>query len=173
MDVDGVLTDGTVLLDDSGRESKRIHFADVMGISMGRRAGLVFALISGEDGPVLEAIAAKLGITDVYPGCRDKAAALKDFASRHDLELGEVCYIGDDVNDVTAMEFSGLAAAPGDAQRAAAAAATLTSTRPGGSGAVREIIEALLSEIAPLGSRSAVAVPDESSGPTRTARTAP
>lgn len=146
MDVDGVLTDGTVLLDHSGRESKRIHFADVMGISIGRRAGLLFALISGEDGPMLEAIAAKLGITDVYPGCRDKAAALKDFASRHDLELGEVCYIGDDVNDVPAMGIAGLPAAPAGAHASAIDCSELVTTRPGGAGAVREVLDRVLAD---------------------------
>ena len=173
MDVDGVLTDGTVLLDESGRESKRIHFSDVMGISIGRRAGLLFALISGEAGPMLEVIAAKLGITEVYPGCRDKAAALKDFAARHQLELADICYIGDDVNDVTAMEISGLSAAPADAQRAAAAAATLTTARPGGAGAVREIIEVLLSEPAHFATPSGVAVPDQRRRSIRTSRSAP
>lgn len=172
MDVDGVLTDGTVLLDDSGRESKRIHFADVMGISMGRRAGLLFALISGEDGPVVQVIAAKLGITDVYPGCRDKAAALQDFAARHQLDMADICFIGDDVNDVSAMQISGIAAAPADAQRPAAATAALSSTRPGGAGAVREIIEILLAE-SPLATAPSEDVPIANGGPAETVRTAP
>jgi 3-deoxy-D-manno-octulosonate 8-phosphate phosphatase (KDO 8-P phosphatase) len=84
MDVDGVLTDGTVWLDEGGREIKRVAFADIMGVSLGRRAGLVFALVSGESGPSLAEIAAKFGIEDVYAGCRDKAAALQDFAGQHD-----------------------------------------------------------------------------------------
>ena len=115
MDVDGVLTDGTVWLDETGRESKRIAFADIMGVSQGRRAGLLFALISGESGPLFDVIAAKLSITDTYPGCKDKAAALQDFAARHGLDLAEVCFIGDDVNDLSAMEICGLAAAPAGA----------------------------------------------------------
>ena len=87
MDVDGVLTDGTVWLDEAGRESKRIAFADIMGVSLGRRAGLAFALVSGESGPGLDQIAAKFGIGEVYGGCKDKAGALRDFAARHELDL--------------------------------------------------------------------------------------
>lgn len=144
MDVDGVLTDGTVWLDESGHESKRIAFADIMGVSLGRRAGLFFALVSGEGGALLDVIAAKLGITDTYPGCKDKAAAVLDFAARHDLELAEVCFIGDDVNDVSALEICGLAAVPAGAQEVALATATMVTNRPGGGGSVREVIDALL-----------------------------
>lgn len=146
MDVDGVLTDGTVSVDASGGESKRISFVDIMGVSMGRRAGLLFALVSGESGPVLEHIAAKFGIEQVYPGCKDKAAAVRDFAAGHDLSLAEICYIGDDINDVPALDLCGLAVAPAGAEPAASATATMTTIRPGGRGAVREIIELLLLE---------------------------
>lgn len=146
MDVDGVLTDGTVWLDEDGRESKRISFADVMGVSLGRRAGLSFALISGESGGALDHIASKFGITDVFGGCRDKAAAVREFATRHDLDLAEVCFIGDDVNDVAAMQLCGLAVVPADAQAAASNVAAILATRRGGRGAAREVIDALLSE---------------------------
>jgi 3-deoxy-D-manno-octulosonate 8-phosphate phosphatase (KDO 8-P phosphatase) len=145
MDVDGVLTDGTVWLDESGRETKAISFADIMGVSLGRRAGLLFALVSGEGGPSLDWIAAKFGVSEVYRDCKDKAGAVRDFAARHDLELAEVCFIGDDVNDVPALEICGLAVAPANAQAAASAAASIVTTRPGGGGALREVIDDLLS----------------------------
>ena len=144
MDVDGVLTDGTVSIDDTGRESRRISFADIMGVSIGRRAGLEFALISGEAGGVLDAIAAKLGIVDVYPGCKDKAAALRDFATRRELELAVICYVGDDVNDLPAMEISGLAVAPAGAHPSALATAAMVTNKPAGDGAVREVIDTVL-----------------------------
>ena len=146
MDVDGVLTDGTVCLDETGRESKRVSFADIMGVSQGRQAGLHFAFVSGESGPSLDQIAAKFGVLEVYRGCKDKAAAVREFASRHDLRLSEVCFIGDDVNDVPAFALCGLAAAPADAHPAARAMATLVTTRPGGAGSVREVIDALLAK---------------------------
>jgi 3-deoxy-D-manno-octulosonate 8-phosphate phosphatase (KDO 8-P phosphatase) len=144
MDVDGVLTDGTVWLDETGRESKRVSFADIMGVSMGRRAGLHFALMSGESGPSLDQIAAKFGVLEVYRGCKDKAAALLEFALRHDVRVDEICFIGDDVNDLPAFELCGLAVAPADAQPPALARAAFVTTRPGGAGAVREVIDMLL-----------------------------
>jgi len=146
MDVDGVLTDGTVWVDEAGRELKRVSFADIMGVSIGRRSGLLFAIVSGERGPVLDRIAAKFGIDDVYGGCKDKAAALRDFADRHGLGLDEVCFVGDDVNDVSAMGLAGLAVAPADAQPVAAAAAAILTERSGGAGSVRELIDSILAE---------------------------
>lgn len=144
MDVDGVLTDGTVWLDEAGGESKAVSFADIMGVSLGRRAGLVFALISGEGGPCLDRIAAKFDVAEVYRDCKDKAGAVSDFAARHDLELAEVCFIGDDVNDVPALEICGLGVVPASAQAVATAAASIVTTRPGGGGAVREVVDYLL-----------------------------
>jgi 3-deoxy-D-manno-octulosonate 8-phosphate phosphatase (KDO 8-P phosphatase) len=145
MDVDGVLTDGTVWLDESGRETKGVSFADIMGVSLGRRAGLLFAFVSGESGPCLDQIAEKFGVDEVYRGCKDKAGAVRDFATRHDLELDEVCFIGDDVNDVAALEICGLAVAPAGAQAAASAIATMVTSKAGGAGSVREVIDYLLS----------------------------
>jgi 3-deoxy-D-manno-octulosonate 8-phosphate phosphatase (KDO 8-P phosphatase) len=144
MDVDGVITDGTVWLDESGRESKAISFADIMGLSVGRRAGLSFAFVSGESGPILDQIAAKFGVAEVYRGCKDKAAAVRDFAAQHSLQLAEICFIGDDVNDISALEICGFAAVPAGAQPAAAAKAAMVTLHPGGSGAVREVIDCLL-----------------------------
>ena len=144
MDVDGVLTDSTVWLDEAGRESKRVSFADIMGVSIGRRAGLHFAFVSGESGPSLDQVASKFGVLEVYRDCKDKAAAVRDFASRHDVRLDEVCFIGDDVNDLPAFELCGLSVAPADAQPAALAKAALVTTRPGGHGSVREVIDVLL-----------------------------
>ena len=144
MDVDGVLTDGSVMLDGEGHEMKRISFADIMGVSLGRRSGLLFALVSGEDGPTLDHIARKLGVDEIYRGCKDKAGAVREFAARHDLDLADICFIGDDVNDIAALEISGLAAAPSSAQSAAIAKATLITVNGGGSGSVREVIDRLL-----------------------------
>jgi 3-deoxy-D-manno-octulosonate 8-phosphate phosphatase (KDO 8-P phosphatase) len=145
MDVDGVLTDGTVWVDEAGRETKRMSFADIMGVSIGRRAGLHFALVSGEGGPVLDQISAKFGIDEVYRDCKDKAAALRDFAARHGLTLAEICFIGDDVNDVPAMETCGLAASPADAHTSARSVAALVTNRGGGAGSVREVVDLLTS----------------------------
>jgi 3-deoxy-D-manno-octulosonate 8-phosphate phosphatase (KDO 8-P phosphatase) len=149
MDVDGVLTDGSFWWGPNGEEWKRFHFADIMGLSRARKAGLRLALISGEDSPLIDRLAAKMQITDVYKNCKDKAGALRGLAELHGLSLAEVCFMGDDINDVPALEIVGLAAAPADAQPSVRAKCRFISTAGGGNGAVRELIEMVLSEAAP------------------------
>lgn len=145
LDVDGVLTDGGVWWGPHGEEWKRFCFADIMGVSRARKAGLIVALISGEDSPLVDRFALKLGITDVEKGCQDKARALRSFAERRGLALSEVSFMGDDVNDVEAMQIAGHAAAPANAMPAVLKTATFVSRHSGGHGAVRDLIEAILS----------------------------
>jgi len=144
-DVDGVLTDGGVWWGPNGEEWKRFCFADIMGVSLAIKAGLIVGLISGEDSPLVDRFARKFGITDVEKGCKDKARALRSFAERRGLALGAVGFMGDDVNDVGAMELAGVAAAPATAMPAALAKAAFVSRRSGGNGAVREFVDAILS----------------------------
>ena len=141
LDVDGVLTDGTFVWGPGGEEYKKFSFLDVMGISLGKKSGMIFALISGEDNPLVDRFAAKMGIVDVYKGCKDKAAALRDFADRHDLELAQICFMGDDVNDLSAMELAGMSAAPASAHESARRKASFVTKRIGGQGAVRELMD--------------------------------
>ena len=147
LDVDGVLTDSTFWWGPDGEEFKRFSFTDIMGISLGRKAGLIFALISGENSPLVDRFAEKMGISDIYKGCKDKAAALQSFARKHNLDLSEVCFMGDDVNDLPALELAGLAAAPANAHETLRRKATLVTQQSGGQGAVRELIDILLSRI--------------------------
>jgi 3-deoxy-D-manno-octulosonate 8-phosphate phosphatase (KDO 8-P phosphatase) len=144
LDVDGVLTDGGFWWGANGEEFKRFHFADVMGISLGRKAGLLFALISGEASPLVDRFAEKMGIADVHKGCKDKATALRAFAHKNGLELEAVCFMGDDVNDLAALELAGFSAAPANAQKAVLARVDHVTDRPGGQGAVREVVDLLL-----------------------------
>jgi 3-deoxy-D-manno-octulosonate 8-phosphate phosphatase (KDO 8-P phosphatase) len=144
LDVDGVLTDGGVWWGPNGEEWKRFCFADIMGVSRAIKAGLVVGLISGEDSPLVDRFAAKMGITDVEKNCKDKARALRAFADRRGFALSEVGFMGDDVNDVGAMSIAGLAAVPANAIAAARACASFVATKDGGHGAVRELVEAIL-----------------------------
>ena len=144
LDVDGVLTDGSFLWGPGGDELKRFHFLDVMGIVRARRAGMRFALVSGEDSPLVSRFAQKVGIEDVFTGCRDKAAALRTFADRHGFDLRELCFMGDDVNDLPAMAIAGISAAPANAHFTVLERVTFATTRAGGSGAVRELIDQLV-----------------------------
>jgi 3-deoxy-D-manno-octulosonate 8-phosphate phosphatase (KDO 8-P phosphatase) len=150
LDVDGVLTDGGVWWGPDGAEWKRFCFADIMGVSRARKAGLLVTLISGEDSPLVDRFAAKFNLADIAKGCKDKAAALRAFAERNHIGLEEICFMGDDVNDLAAMKLAGLAAAPADAQPAALRQADLVTQARAGHGAVRELVELLLSEQAPL-----------------------
>jgi 3-deoxy-D-manno-octulosonate 8-phosphate phosphatase (KDO 8-P phosphatase) len=144
LDVDGVLTDGGVWWGPDGEEWKRFCFADIMGVSLARKAGLLVTLISGEDSPLVDRFAAKMNLPDITKGCKDKAGALRAFAGRNHLELGEICFMGDDVNDLAAMEIAGLAAAPADARPAARAKAAVVTEARGGNGAVRELADRIL-----------------------------
>ena len=142
-DVDGVFTDGTFWFGPNGEEYKAACFLDVMGVSRARRSGVPMALISGEDTPFVRYLAQKLGITDVWMGCKDKVAALLEFGERHGLATAHLCFVGDDINDVSAMTLAGFAAAPATAHRSAIAAAALVTRSGGGRGAVREVLDYL------------------------------
>jgi 3-deoxy-D-manno-octulosonate 8-phosphate phosphatase (KDO 8-P phosphatase) len=146
LDVDGVLTDGAFWWGPNGEELKRFHFLDVMGIARATRRGVVFALISGEDSPLVSRFANKLAIADVFAGCKDKASALRAFAERSAIALNTVCFMGDDVNDLGAMSLAGVAAAPANAHPIVLARATIVTERSGGNGAVRELLDRLAAE---------------------------
>ena len=145
MDFDGVLTDGGFWWGpDDGAEWKRLSFRDVMGVSLGSKAGLRFAIVSGEDSPLVDRYATKMGIVDVYKGCRDKRSALVDFAARCRLGVERIAFIGDDVNDLDAMRTAGLSAAPADAHPSVRAVVTHRLAAHGGHGAVRELVDLLV-----------------------------
>lgn len=144
MDFDGVLTDGAFWWGPGEEEWKRLSFTDVMGVSLGTRAGLRFAIISGEDTPLIDRYGAKMKITDLYKGCKDKRRALEDFANRHGTDLGRIAYIGDDVNDLAALAIAGLSAAPADAHPEVRRVVDRVLERKGGCGAVRELIDGIL-----------------------------
>jgi 3-deoxy-D-manno-octulosonate 8-phosphate phosphatase (KDO 8-P phosphatase) len=145
LDVDGVLTDGGVWWGANGEEWKRFSFADIMGVSLARKAGLLVTLISGEDSPLVDRFAAKMNLPDITKGCKDKSAALRAYAQRQGLPLEEICFMGDDVNDLGAMEAAGMSAAPASANEAARAKADYVTAAAGGNGAVRELVDGILS----------------------------
>src|SRR5580704_12189629 len=145
LDVDGVLTDGGVWWGPDGGEWKRFCFADIMGVSLAMKSGLIVGLISGEDSPLVDRFALKMGIADVVKNCKDKARALRSFADRRGLALSEITFMGDDVNDLEAMEIAGLAAAPANAVPGVLKKAVFVAAKHGGNGAVRDLVDAILS----------------------------
>jgi 3-deoxy-D-manno-octulosonate 8-phosphate phosphatase (KDO 8-P phosphatase) len=144
LDVDGVLTDGGVWWGPDGAEWKRFHFADIMGVSLAGKAGLVITLISGENSPLVDRFAAKMGLGAVAKGCKDKAAALRAFADARGFALAEMGFMGDDINDLPAMALAGWSAAPSSAHDSVKARVDFVTQRTGGNGAVREALDHLL-----------------------------
>ncbi|GAC1321208.1 MAG: hypothetical protein NVSMB2_17740 [Chloroflexota bacterium] len=144
VDVDGVLTDAGMYYGPDGEVLKKFNTRDGMGLARVREAGVAVAIISGEDSAIVHARAAKLNIDDVFAGARNKRAAIDDLCARHGLALDEVAFVGDDLNDLPALECVGLACAVADAADPVLACAHYVSRRRGGDGAVREICELLI-----------------------------
>jgi len=143
-DVDGVLTDGTVLLLPGGGEAKAFHVRDGLGIVLARRAGLRVGLLSGRSSDTVARRAAELGVEVVRQGVSDKAAALREIVAAEGIAAHEVAYMGDDVNDLPVMAEVGLSAAPADAPFEVRAQAFMVTDAGGGHGCFREFVEAVL-----------------------------
>ncbi len=143
-DVDGVLTDGTLLIDADGRESKRFHVHDGLGLKALIRHGIVVAVISARQSAAVAQRMSELGVPHVHQGETDKPARLAELCRSLSLPLDQVCYCGDDLPDVGCMKLVGLACSVADATAPAKAQAHWISARPGGGGAVRELCELLL-----------------------------
>jgi len=144
VDVDGVLTDAGMYYGPDGEVLKKFNTRDGMGLARVRAAGVAVAIISGEDSAIVHARAAKLRIDDVFCGAADKLVAIDDLCSRHGLQRDEVAFIGDDLNDLTALERVGFACAVADAADPVQAVAHYVTRRRGGDGAVREVCELLV-----------------------------
>lgn len=144
MDVDGVLTDGRMVLSDKGDELKMFHTHDGIGLALAHRAGLKTALVTGETSPIAKARGHKLGVGAVVLGARRKGEALEALATEFALTLAEVAFIGDDLLDVPALQRAGLAIAVADAIADVKAVAHVVTRARGGAGAVRESVELIL-----------------------------
>jgi len=140
-DVDGVLTDGGIVYDVLGRESKRFHVRDGHGIKMLQRAGVEVGIITGRTSEVVAVRAKELGISLVRQGVTDKVEAWGRILEETGSSPGETSYVGDDIVDVPLLRKVGFAATVSDAEGYVLDAADFISSRPGGHGAVREIIE--------------------------------
>jgi len=142
-DVDGVLTDGTILLLDGG-EAKAFHIRDGLGIVLARKAGLKVGLLSGRASAAVAARAAELQLDVVRQGIGDKRAAFDEILREHGLKAHQVAYMGDDLNDLGVLLEAGLSAAPADAPFEVRAQAFMVTDAPGGRGCFREFLEAIL-----------------------------
>lgn len=144
MDVDGVLTDGTVEIHSDGTESKEFSILDGMGIVRLHKAGVAVAWISGRASGATTARATELRIPHLIQGRTDKLMALQELASQLGLSAAQVCYMGDDDIDAPAIAWAGIGVAPSSSMPPALKAASYVPTRPAGRGAVREVCEHIL-----------------------------
>jgi len=144
LDVDGVLTDGCIILDNENNEYKAFHVRDGHGIRMLIHAGIRVAIITGRDSKVVEHRAHELGIADVFQRCLKKKTAYVQLLKQHSLKDHEVAYIGDDIIDAPIMAVVGLPVAVADADDETKKYALMVTKNRGGKGAVREITDFIL-----------------------------
>lgn len=144
MDVDGVLTDGTIWMDDEGRVSKRFDIRDGHGLVFLPRHGVELAILSGRNDEVTTRRAEDLRIKHVVQGLRKKLPAARELAASLKIDLSEMAYVGDDINDVPVIEAVGLGCAPANACPEARRAARFVAPHDGGRGALRDVAELLL-----------------------------
>lgn len=144
LDVDGVMTDGSILLDNAGNEFKRFHVRDGHGIKMLGHAGIKTALITGRISKVVDVRAKELGIEDVHQRVFKKSEVYEKLCMKYGCSDENVAFMGDDVVDQELLKRAGLTAVPFDAEEDVKALADLVMTRNGGRGAVREFINFIL-----------------------------
>ncbi|MGN6545200.1 MAG: KdsC family phosphatase [Aureliella sp.] len=143
-DVDGVLTDGSIMLDNHGIETKVFFVRDGLAIKLWQKAGFSFGILSARNSQAVKLRAAELSIDIVRQGFSEKLPAAREIFQASRLDPSEVCYIGDDLQDLTVMYEVGLPVAVADAAAEVRQAAAWVTTAPGGRGAVRELVERLL-----------------------------
>lgn len=146
MDVDGVLTDGIIYQGAKGEEMRGYHVHDGQGISLAKRAGLIVAVITTKESRSVEDKAKELQVSEIHQGKRKKWASIRELIEKHKLRPEEVCYIGDDIADVPVMKRVGFPIAVANATSEAKRVARYVTKNPGGRGAIREVIELILSK---------------------------
>ena len=144
LDVDGVLTDGSIIYDDNGVETKVFSVKDGLGIRLLMEAGINLCIATGRSSNALNNRCKNLGIVHVFDGVSDKAAILDLILDRVGISAHEVAFIGDDLPDLALMQMVGLSIAVADAHKTVLENADMVTSAKGGAGAVREVCEAIL-----------------------------
>jgi len=144
LDVDGVLTDGRIIFDSNGIESKFFNVKDGHGIKLLQRAGIEVGIVSGRKSQVVTNRAAELAITRVFQGALDKLAVYREILQDTGLTDSQIGFMGDDVIDIPVMRRVGFAAAPADAVEEVLPHAHFIARNRGGWGAVREVCDLIL-----------------------------
>lgn len=145
-DFDGVFTDGSVYISENSDVQKKLSFKDIMGVSMLLKNGYKFAIISGEASNILNYFKEKLGVEEIHGGIRQKGIVLNEIMEKYTLKPDEVLYIGDDINDMPAMELVDFKIAPKNVNPILPVKIKDLQILDsfGGNGAIREIVDTLL-----------------------------
>lgn len=149
VDVDGTLTDAGMYYDGEGETLKKFNTRDAKGMAMLRDAGVRVCVVTAESSPAVDARMRKLGITDYFPGIRDKEAWLAEYSARWQVDAARIAYIGDDLNDLGALSAVGLSCCPADAVPAVRSAVSYVCDAAGGAGAVREVCDLIRNRLVP------------------------
>ncbi len=144
LDVDGVLSDGRIIYDESGAEFKVFDAMDGYGIRKALGAGIIVALISGRKSKVVVRRARELGIAEVHQGVTDKLVVLRSLLGKYRLSDADACCVGDDEPDIPMLRAAGVSAAPPGAATAVRRSVDFVTAAGGGRGSVREVIELIL-----------------------------
>jgi 3-deoxy-D-manno-octulosonate 8-phosphate phosphatase (KDO 8-P phosphatase) len=144
LDVDGVLTNGEITYSSSGEEIKTFNVKDGLGLVLAAQKGFITAVITGRESSMVERRAKELKVTHFYQNIKDKVKVIEDLAAQYNLGLEEICYMGDDLPDLPALNKVGFACCPADAAFQVKEACDWISKNEGGYGAVRELTDLLI-----------------------------
>jgi len=140
-DIDGVWTDGSMYYDQTGNELKRFHTYDSAGVLWCKRAGIKVGILTGEDTEIVQRRADKLKVDYLFQGCKDKLSLAHELCTELGIEMENVAYLGDDINDIKLLQAAGMSACPKSAPVYIAELAHHTIPVNGGEGVFRVFIE--------------------------------
>ena len=142
-DLDGVFTDGTVVISETGKEYKRFSYLDLDAITLAHSLDLRIAVVTAEDTPMIKLITDRFKISKVIKGAKDKLVAIELLASEYKISMKNICYVADGDRDVPALKKVGLSFCPMNGTQNAKSVSTKCLSRAGGNGAIHEVIEIL------------------------------
>ena len=146
MDVDGTLTDGIIYMGNEGEMFKAFNVKDGLGIKLLKDYGIVPAIITGRTSRIVENRCRELGLTEFHQGVKNKAEKLKELMEKYGLTPEETAYIGDDMNDLSAMKTAGITFAPADCAESLKPYIDIILTKPAGQAPVREAVDLILKD---------------------------
>ena len=143
-DIDGVLTDGKLIYGSDGREHKEFHVRDGLAVKIWRSTGRKFGLVTARQSESVEKRANELSVDFLYQACPRKLETVRKIAAEEAVELSEICYVGDDLHDLSAIQAVGVGVAVNDGAAEVVEAANIVLDNSGGQGALRELVEFIL-----------------------------